>query len=93
MNQDNRIISEGVEKTNDKVVIEPRFKPGMYDDRGGLLLDGHGKVISVGTAVKIFKPGDEVTFDPTAGQAVQLFGKVLKILPESEITPAEEKQS
>lgn len=93
MSQDDRILSEGVEKTDDKVVVEPRFRTGMYNDQGGLLLEGYGKVVSVGTGVKVFKPGDEVTFDPTAGQDVQLFGKVLKILMENEITPAEAKES
>jgi co-chaperonin GroES (HSP10) len=90
---DDHNFSGEEEKTDDKVVIEPRFKPDTYNDQGGLLLEDRGKVISVGIDVKAFKPGDEVTFDHTSGQDVQLFGKVLKILKESEINPAQTSES
>jgi len=43
-------------------------------------------VLSIGTAVFTVKPGDEVFFDKTAGEDILLFGKILKILKESEVT-------
>ena len=88
MNANDSNVSGDGGKADDKVVVEPKVKPGVYSVQGSLLLEGCGKVVSIGTAVKAVKPGDEVTFDPTAGQDVLLFGKLLKILAENEITPA-----
>lgn len=83
-------ISEEGEKTDDKIVVEPRIKSDLPGVQGGLVLEGRGKVVSVEAEVKTIKPGDDVTFDQTAGQDVLLFGKLLKILKESEVTPATE---
>ena len=79
--------------SEDKVVVEPVIKSDASVIPGGLLIEGRGKVISIGEAVKTVKPGDEVTFDETEGQDVLLFGKVLKILTESAITLLTENNS
>jgi len=50
-------------------------------------------VISVGSAVTTVKPGDEVTFNETEGQEVLIFGKMLKILKETDITLPSDKKS
>ncbi|MDX9746505.1 MAG: hypothetical protein WCX84_01370 [Syntrophales bacterium] len=79
-------------KDEDKVVIQPKLLEGITDLREGIGIAGSGKILSVGDKVTMFKPGDEVVFDQTAGQDLLLFGKVLKILREDEVTLAEEKQ-
>ena len=83
---EDRDISDQEEKADDKVVVEPRIKPETDIARGELLLDGYGKVLSIGTGVLTVKPGDEVFFDKSAGEDILLFGKILKILKESEVT-------
>lgn len=90
MNTDDSNFSDEGRKVDDNVVVEPRIKSEASDVHGGLVLDGCGKVVSIGADVQAVKPGDEVTFDPTAGQDVLLFGKLLKILKESEVSPATE---
>lgn len=84
---DDHDISEESGNSADKVVVEPRIKTETDLAQGDLVMDGLGKVVSVGTAVTMVKPGDEVSFDQTAGQNVMIFGKLLKILKESEVTP------
>ncbi len=84
---DDHDISEESGNSADKVVVEPRIKTETDLAQGDLVMDGLGKVVSVGTAVTMVKPGDEVCFDQTAGQNVMIFGKLLKILKESEVTP------
>ncbi|HPJ96768.1 MAG TPA: hypothetical protein PK022_05625 [Syntrophales bacterium] len=83
---DDRDIPDQEEKSDDKVVVEARIKPETDIVRGKLLFDGCGKVVSIGTGVLTVKPGDEVFFDQAAGEDILLFGKILKILKESEVT-------
>lgn len=85
---DDRHVNEEGGKSENKVVVEPRIRTDIDCVIGDLVLDGCGKVVSVGNAVEKVKPGDEVIFDQTAGQDLLLFGKLLKILNESEVTPA-----
>jgi len=77
----------------DKVVVEPAIKSDASAIQGGIVLEGRGKVISVGSAVTTVKPGDEVTFNETEGQEVLIFGKMLKILKETDITLPSDKKS
>lgn len=90
---DDRDIPEEGGKSDEKVIVEPRIKSGSAFVQADLVLDGCGKVISVGNAVTAVKPGDEVLFDPLAGQSITLFGKLLKILHESEVTLADMKET
>ena len=84
MREDKLFISEENENLKDKVVIEPEVKDVILGTGGGLLLSGRGKVISVEANVKNIKPGDIVCFEEDAGQEAMVFGKILKILKESE---------
>ena len=79
-------VHSGQEGTSDdRVVVEPRVQAGLTDAQGGMLLEGRGKVVTVGSKVNMFKPGDEVVFDPSLGQDVLLYGRILKILAENEV--------
>ncbi|HOO40007.1 MAG TPA: hypothetical protein PK425_04790 [Syntrophales bacterium] len=93
MNSENQMARGESGESEDKVVVEPVIKSDALKVQRGILVEGRGKVISIGGAVKTVKPGDEVTFDETEGQDVLLFGKVLKILKESEIVPLAKKES
>lgn len=87
MKEESIFSSDDSEKLQDKVVVEPEIKTGSVNIPGGLLLSAQGKVISIEANVTTCKPGDIVTFDQTAGQEILLFGRILKILKESEVTP------
>jgi hypothetical protein len=93
LNTDDSTFSGEGGTADNKVVVEPRVKSDVPYVKGGLVLDGCGKVVSIGAEVTAVRPGDAVTFDPTAGQDVLLFGKLLKILKESEVSPATARES
>lgn len=90
---DDRDIPEESGNSGDKVVVEPGIKTETDLARGNLVFDSYGKVISVGNAVTSVKPGDAVFFDQTTGEDIIIFGKILKILKESEVTLASGKES
>ena len=70
MNSENQMARGESGESEDKVVVEPVIKSDALKVQRGILVEGRGKVISIGGAVKTVKPGDEVTFDETEGQDV-----------------------
>jgi len=93
LDSEDQMIPGRNDTSEDKVVVQPEIKSDASVIQGGLLMEGRGKVISIGGAVKTVKPGDEVTFNEAEGQEVLLFGKVLKILSERDVNPVTEKDS
>jgi chaperonin GroES len=84
---DDRIVVEPLEaeeKTAGGILLPDTAK--QKPQRGKILAVGPGKLLESGTRVAVsVKPGDEVLYGKYSGSEVEVDGKELKILRESDI--------